>query len=92
MALLGASDFSVRDVDVGSLTFGHSGSESSLSRCGEPTDVNDDVWLDLVCHFENQDAKFVSSDDEGILKGKLQDGRAFEGRGSLKVVPVKAQY
>jgi len=92
VALLGASDFTVQDVDVGSLTFGHSGNEASLSKCGEPTDVNGDVWRDMVCHFENQEAKFESSDDEAILKGKLQDGSAFEGRGWLKVVPVKAQY
>jgi len=92
VALLGARDFSVQDVDVNSLTFGHSGNEASLSKCGEPTDVNGDVWPDVVCHFENQDAKFEATDDEAILKGKLRDGRSFEGRGWMKVVPVKAQY
>ena len=92
VALLGARDFSVQDVDVNSLTFGHSGNEASLSKCGEPTDVNGDVWPDVVCHFENQDAKFEATDDEAILRGKLGNGRAFEGRGWLKVVPVKAQY
>lgn len=92
VALLGAGDFLVHDVDVRSVTFGHSGNEPSLSKCGEPTDVNGDTFPDLVCHFENQDAKFVSSDDEGIVRGKLADGRSFEGRGWLKVVPVKAQY
>jgi hypothetical protein len=92
VALLGASDFLVREVDVASLTFGHSGNEASLARCGEPEDVNGDVWPDMVCHFENQAASFASSDDEAILKGKLESGRMFEGRGWLKVVPVKAQY
>ena len=92
VALLGANDFLVGDVDLDSLTFGHSGNEASLSKCGDKTDVNGDVWPDLVCHFENQAAEFVSSDDEAILKGKLGDGRMFEGRGWLKVVPVKAQY
>jgi len=92
VALLGAADFTVQEVDVDSLTFGHSGNERSLARCGGVTDVNGDVWPDLVCHFENQAAKFVSSDDEAILKGKLDDGRAFEGRGWLKVVPVKAEF
>lgn len=92
VALLGASDFSVHDVDTGSLTFGHSGNEASLFKCGDPEDVNGDNFPDMVCHFENQDAKFLSSDDEAIVKGKLADGRSFEGRGWLKVVPVKAQY
>jgi hypothetical protein len=92
VALLGSSDFSVLDVDTASVTFGHSGNEPSLSKCGAPQDVNGDPWPDMVCHFENQAAQFVSSDEEGIVKGKLDDGRAFEGRGWLKVVPVKAQY
>lgn len=92
VALLGASDFAVRDIDLGSLTFGHSGNEKSLARCGKPEDVNGDVWPDLVCHFDNQAAAFQSSDDEAILKGRLDSGRVFEGRGWLKVVPVKAQY
>jgi hypothetical protein len=91
VALLGSAEFDVRDVETGSLTFGHSGSEASLHKCGEPSDVNGDLWADLVCHFENQEAKFVATDDEAILKGELDDGRAFEGRGWLKMVPAKAQ-
>lgn len=90
VALLGAGDFSVEDVDTDSLTFGHSGNEASLSKCGSAGDVNGDAFPDLVCHFENQAAQFDASDDEAILRGKLDDGRKFEGRGWLKVVPVKA--
>lgn len=92
VALLGASDFLVGDVDADTLTFGHSGNEPSFVRCGEPEDVNGDAFPDLVCHFENQAAAWAPSDDEAILKGELEDGRKFEGRGWLKVVPVKAQY
>jgi hypothetical protein len=92
VALLGASDFVVGDVDADTLTFGHSGNERSFVRCGEPEDVNGDAFPDLVCHFENQAAAWAPSDDEAILKGELEDGRKFEGRGWLKVVPVKAQY
>jgi len=91
VALLGASDFVVANVDVDSVTFGHSGDEKSLSKCGDPTDVNGDAFPDLVCHFENQAAAWAPTDDEGILKGELGSGLKFEGRGWLKVVPVKAQ-
>jgi hypothetical protein len=91
VALLGSSEFVVADVDTAKLTFGHSGNEASLSKCSDPGDVNGDVFPDMVCHFENQDAKFQPTDDEAILRGQLQDGRQFEGRGWLKVVPVKAQ-
>jgi hypothetical protein len=91
VALLGASDFVVSEVDADSVTFGHSGDEKSLAKCGEPTDVNGDAFPDLVCHFENQAAAWAPTDDEGILKGELGSGVKFEGRGWLKVVPVKAQ-
>jgi len=91
VALLGSSEFVVADVDTAKLTFGHSGNEASLSKCNDASDVNGDVFPDMVCHFENQDAKFQATDDEAILRGRLQDGRQFEGRGWLKVVPVKAQ-
>lgn len=91
VALLGAADFSVDDVDVASVTFGHSGDEASLSKCGTPSDVNGDLFPDLVCHFENQDAKWAPSDEEGVLRGKLRSGTRFEGRAWLKVVPVKAE-
>lgn len=92
VALLGASDFVAGEVDTDTLTFGHSGNERSLARCGEPEDISGDAFPDLVCHFENQAAAWTPSDDEAILKGKLESGRLFEGRGWLKVVPVKAQY
>jgi hypothetical protein len=91
VALLGAANFAVDDVDTSSVTFGHSGNEASLSKCGTPTDVNGDLFPDLVCHFENQRAVWEPTDDEGILRGKLANGKKFEGRGWLKVVPVKAE-
>lgn len=91
IALLGSREFSVDDVETDSLTFGHDGDEASYVKCGTPSDVNGDLWPDMVCHFENQAAKFEPSDETGILRGKLDDGRSIEGHGSLKVVPVKAQ-
>ena len=90
VALLGSGEFSVEDVDTDTLKFGHSGTEASLSKCGTPSDLNGDAFPDLVCHFDNQAAEFVSSDEEAILRGALDNGRKFEGRGWLKVVPVKA--
>ena len=91
VALLGSSELIVDDVDTASLTFGHSGNEASLSKCGPASDVNGDAFPDMVCHFENQEAQFAASDEEAILHGQLHGGRRFEGRGWLKLVPVKAQ-
>jgi hypothetical protein len=90
VALLGARHFNVRNVDVSSLTFGSTGDERSLKRCHRyVTRVNRDRRADLICYFENQDAAFDVSDEEGVLKGKLKDGTPFEGRGMLKVIAEK---
>lgn len=90
VALLGAADFDVLNLDTASLTFGHTGYEASLAKCGPRELVNDDSYLDVVCHFENPAAAIASTDDEAVLRGKLNDGRQIEGRGWLKVVPVKS--
>jgi hypothetical protein len=88
VALLSADDFNALNVDVRSLTFGSTGDERSLQRCGKGgEDVNGDGRLDLVCHFETQAASFGATDLEGIVKGKGGDGMRFEGRGLLKVIP-----
>jgi Bacterial pre-peptidase C-terminal domain len=96
VALLSSEEFNALDVavDVKTLTFGATGDEQSLRRCGkEGEDVNADGLLDLVCHFDNQATKYTVYDEEGTVKGKMKlpDGRAFEGRALLKVVPVKRE-
>ena len=92
VALLGSKDFNPVDVDVSTLRFGHSGDEASFVRCGDREDVNGDGYPDMVCHFDNQASAFQDTDDEAVLKGHLLNGRAFEGRGWLKMVPNKAVY
>lgn len=90
VALLGARNFNVRNVDLSSLTFGSTGDERSLKRCSRhPVRVNRDRRADLICFFENQDANFEATNEEGVLRGKLKDGTTFEGRGMLKVIAEK---
>jgi hypothetical protein len=90
VALLSSSEFIATNVDTTSLRFGESGNEESLSHCGRSgEDVNGDGRLDLVCHFDNEQAGFAVGDLEGILRGKMTWGSRIEGRGFLKVVPEK---
>ena len=90
VALLSADDFDVRNVDVESLTFGRTGDEQSLGKClKRGAYVNRDRRRDLLCHFENHMAGFETTDEEGVLKGKMLDGTPFEGRGMLKVISEK---
>ena len=92
VALLSSDGFDPKNVDVASLTFGHSGDEQSLEKCNKPNaDLNHDGVKDMVCHFDNQTASFRKGDLEGVLKGQMKDsGPMFEGRGLLRVVPEKA--
>jgi len=93
VALLSSAQFNALEVDYPSLRFGATGNEISWVRCDKDgTDVDGDGRLDLVCHFDNQAAGFASGDLSGIVRGKTADGRPFEGRGLLKVVPGKRQF
>jgi hypothetical protein len=90
VALLSSDKFDALKVDRTSLTFGRTGDENSMRRCSkEGSYVNADNLLDLVCHFDYPSAKFDADSLEGIVKGKTEDGRLFEGRATLKVVPAK---
>jgi len=90
VALLSSSDFDAMKVDVKSLTFGRTGDEQSLDKCyRHGVKVNRDRRRDLVCQFENHLADFETTDEEGVLKGKMLDGTPFEGRGMLKVIAEK---
>lgn len=92
VALLSSDEFDALKVDRSSLTFGATGDESSVRKCAsEGRDVNRDGKLDLVCHFDNEAAKFGPDHTEGMAKGTI-GGKPFEGRGVLKVTPaVKKQ-
>ncbi len=86
VALLSALDFDAPNlVDRSSLTFGGTGSETSLVFCSPgPEDVNGDALADLICHFDNQRTGFVAGDTVGILRGHLLDGTLIEGTDSVR--------
>lgn len=93
VALLSSAGFDAMNVDTESLSFGATGTEKSLSHCNpNGRDVNGDGRLDLVCHFENEQAGFAKGDLEAIVQGKMKFGTRFEGRGLLKVVPEKRDF
>lgn len=90
VAIMGSASFSVSDIKQSTLRFGASGNENSLNKCQSVLrDINKDGYSDQLCHFNNHVANFKSGAIEGILKGELDDGMAFEGRALLKVVPSR---
>lgn len=89
VALLSNKDFKPFSVDVATIRFGSTGDEQSLVRClKEGRDLNGDGEPDRICHFDNEKANFNKASATAKVKGKA-GGKAFEGTGSLKVVPRK---
>ena len=89
VALLSNAQFNALQVDQKSLRFGSTGTEASLVRCNPGgTDVNGDGRPDLICHFDNQAAKFQIGDQSGFVTGTSSTG-PFQGRGWLKVLAGK---
>ena len=89
VAILSTEDFDApRQIDQGSLTFGATGNEQSLSFCNHrPKDrKRDGLNDDLVCHFYIETAGFNCGDTEGILKGKTLDGVVIEGKDLVKII------
>jgi len=76
VAILSTSSFNApAQVNMTSLTFGHSGTEKSLAYCEtHRKDVNHDKLPDLVCHFKVSKMNFLKGDTVGTLDGMLLDG------------------
>ena len=90
VAILSTAAFDVFDVDVGSLTFGRTGDEDSLSRNPHGpryryADVNGDGRLDLVATFEIELTGFEVGDTLGILKGRTLGGLSLEGSDEVTI-------
>ena len=88
VAILSTPTFNAPEqVDRTSLTFGRSGSETSLAFCSQGgEDVNGDGRLDLLCHFYTQQTGFQPDDTEGILKGQTVEAIPVEGRDAVRVM------
>jgi hypothetical protein len=91
VAILGSPVFFISDIDQTSLTFGGLSVQvrgNKYPQCnGEYS--NDDEFLDLVCHFEDDSSAWVEGGDEATLSGKLLGvgGSKFEGTDSICLVP-----
>lgn len=86
-AILSTAEFdAVAQVDQTSLTFGATGLEQSLVRCGSPgEDVNDDGRADLVCQFDTTKTGLTCGMTTATLMGRTVDGRRFEGQDDIKL-------
>lgn len=77
VAVLGSEGLKGSDIDVSSVVFGPK-EIKALKNSLE--DVNKDGHEDLVLHFKSDEAGIRCGPDLAVfLKGKLKDGRAFQG-------------
>jgi len=86
VAILSSASFDApTQVDITTLSFGHTGDEASLASCAIQ-DVNADGLMDLMCHFDTQAAAFQAGDTVAVLKGKTKAGVAFQATDSVRLV------
>lgn len=89
VAINGSQDFSVLDVDFGSLLFEGLAVGVKCNQgphCGIE-DWNQDGFLDAVCHFEDDAGQWTGGESVATLTGQLFDGTPFSGADSIRLVP-----
>jgi hypothetical protein len=87
VATLGSDDFDIAEIDLKTLTFGPDGATPAHRRGGHANDVNGDGAMDLVSHFWVQDTGITSKTDRVCVSGKMLNGAAFEGCGTIRSQP-----
>ena len=89
VAILGSESIDVSGVDVDSLAF--AGLEVRIRGNNAPScgleNVNDDEFLDLVCHFEDEASTWTPGNGVATLAGQMLDDTLFTGTDSVCVVP-----
>ncbi len=88
VAILGSAEFDVNDIDIYTLSF--AGLEVRIRGKKGPLCsyeyVNEDEYLDLVCHFEDNTDYWEPGDGVADVTGQLADGTEFKGTDSICVV------
>ena len=92
VAILGSADFDVYHIDIPTLLF--AGMQVRVRGNRGPLCAyeysNDDVYLDLVCHFEDDPLVWTPGEGEACVMGNLLEefnGTSIEGCDSICIVP-----
>ncbi len=82
VAILNTADFDVKQVDPKTVLFGEA--QPAYWRL---VDVDDDGDMDLLFIFSTPDLKLTEASTEGVVTGATSDGKSFEGRDAVRIVP-----
>ncbi len=89
VAVLGAADFDVREVNQESLEFEGNAArrKGRKEKIGSFSDVNGDGFDDLVVQFPAEGLELTEFDVTATVTGALNDGTPIEGTDSIVIVP-----
>ena len=89
VAILGGGDFDVTQIDLGTVELAGAGprGKGKSGDKGSFEDINGDLIVDLILHFDMQDLEIIRETSELTLVGKLEDGTNFQGTDSIRIVP-----
>lgn len=82
VAILTTDDFDAADVNADTIKFGLG--DASSVHSGHLEDVDSDGDIDLVLHFNTQDAGIGADDTQATLTGETNDGQKIEGSDSVR--------
>lgn len=89
VVILGSADFDVNDINTDSLSF--AGLRVRVRGNSDPSCAieysNNDQFLDMICHFEDDPASWKGGSDTAEVTGDLIDGTFFRGTDSICIVP-----
>ncbi len=89
VAILTTNSFDATQLDFETVVFGPNAATESHGRA-HVTDIDEDGDVDLILHFDTQDAGIQCGETEATLIGETFDGQAITGFDAVRTVPCPA--
>jgi hypothetical protein len=91
VAILGAADFDVAQIDRSTLRFGPSSAAPAHKAGGHLEDINGDARPDLLSHYRIADIGISEADKSACVSGQTSDGTPILGCGTIGVMLPREQ-